>query len=332
MVQPDAPGVATEHPDWLVRTSAGRPTLDRHGRYSLDASNPDARAWLHDLGARVRSWGVDMVKIDFLYLGAVEGERHDPTFTGTQALRSGLDAFVEGLGQEIYVLGCGLPVLPAVGICHGNRVGHDLAVPVRLREFGQPLASGWTGFAGIKAQARNVAARWALHHSWFDADPDVVMAWGGDGRTPDGYTTEESRTLATLAALCGGPFLLADDLGALDDTARGVLEHRGLLALALGHGDGFRPVDLFACVDAPRVGHVFEQPTALASTWTAVRDGRRVVARFNWTETETPCPPPDDLGPAHELWTGDAVGSGPVVVPAHGVRVFVADEAGTPVA
>jgi len=285
MVQPGAPGVATEHPDWLVRDADGAPVLDRHGRAAIDGANADALGWLRDLGAQVRGWGFELVKLDFLYLGAVEGVRADATVTGTDALRRGLRAFVDGLGDDVYVLGCGAPLLPLVGLCHGNRVGHDLGVPVRLREYGNPLAEDWTAFRGIRPQARNVAARWALHRRWFECDPDVVMAWGSE--QPDGaggFALEESRTLATLAALCGGPYLLADDLAALRPAERQVVEDPVLLDLA--HGDGFRPLDLFDHADDPPREEFFDQPARVASRWRTTGADADVEAHFDFDDTD----------------------------------------------
>ena len=287
MVQPGAPGVATEHPDWLVRDVAGEPVLDRHGRAALDGSRPDVLAWMRDLGAQVRAWGFEMVKLDFLYLGATGGMRADATVTGTEALRRGLRAFVDGLGDDVYVLGCGAPLLPLVGLCHGNRVGHDLCVPVKLHEYGNPLAEGWTAFQGIRPQARNVAARWALHRRWFECDPDVVMAWGSEEPAGDGgFALEESRTLATLAALCGGPYLLADDLGALRPGERGVVEDAVVLDLA--HGDGFRPLDLFDHADDPPLEEFFDQPARIASRWRTTGTGAAVEAHFDFGDTGGP--------------------------------------------
>jgi alpha-galactosidase len=291
MVQPGAPGVASDHSEWMIRDDEGEPVADRYGRWSLDASNPEVCEWLRDLGAQVRAWRFEMVKLDFLYLGAVVGGRYDARVTGTDALRRGLRAMVDGLGEDVYVLGCGAPLLPVVGLCHGNRVGHDLAVPVALREFGQPLRSRWTGFQGVRPQARNVASRWALHRRWFDCDPDVVMAWGSTlPRAEGGYSPDESRTLATMAALCGGPFFLADDLVTLTDDERAVLEDPRILDLTWG--DGFRPVDLFDHADAPTTEQFFDQPAACASVWVAERSGHRVAARFNWTDDPVDGLPP----------------------------------------
>ncbi|MGZ8764557.1 MAG: glycoside hydrolase family 36 protein [Acidimicrobiia bacterium] len=281
MVTPDAPGIATDHRDWCLVHSSGHTLRDRHGLWGLDASHPEALVWLRELGAQVRTWGFEMVKLDFLYIGAQEAIRHDPSVTGTDALRRGLRAFVDGLGDDVYVLGCGMPMLPALGICHGNRIGPDLATPVLHREFGQPLAEGWSGWHGVAVQARNVAARFALHH-WFDCDPDVVLAWGSDLSTPDGYSLEESRTFATLAALLGGPYFLADDLGTLAVAEREVLEDPETLAL-LG-GDDLRPVDLFAAPERPEIVHAFATATGIPSHWVARRAGKQLTATFNWRD------------------------------------------------
>lgn len=294
MVVPEAIGLGTEHEDWCLRDRGTGATLrDRYDRWALDASNPAVVEYLRELGRTVRGWGVDMVKLDFLYLGAIEGARHNPRVTGTEALRTGLRAFVEPLGDNVYVLGCGSPLLPMVGICHANRIGHDLAVPVIARDFGQPLTEGWTGWHGIKAQARQAAARWALHGRWFQNDPEIVMAWGSDGRGgADGYSLEESHTQAVVAALTGGPFLLADELSALLPEERAALEDPAVLDLAWDEA-GFRPVDVFDHVDAAPVEHAYASVRDLASVWVAERGGRAVVALFNWTDAPATRTTPD---------------------------------------
>ncbi|MGZ6974423.1 MAG: glycoside hydrolase family 36 protein [Acidimicrobiia bacterium] len=307
MVQPGAIGHGTEHEDWCIVDPSTEATLrDRHDRWALDASNPLVVDSMRDLGAQVREWGVDMVKLDFLYEGAQEGLRHDPGVTGTQALRRGLRTFVDQLGSDVYVLGCGAPMLPMVGICHANRIGHDLAVPVLARAVGQPLRDDWSGWKGIKALARQAASRWALHGRWFHNDPEVVMAWGSDGRGgPDGYTLEESHTQAVVAALTGGPFLLADELISLLPDERAVLEDPAVLDLAWDER-GFRPVDLFDYVDDGRQ-FAYAQPLDLASVWVAERDTTTVVALFNWTDAAAERTAPD---------------GSTTTIPAHGARVL----------
>ncbi|MFM7616912.1 MAG: glycoside hydrolase family 36 protein [Actinomycetes bacterium] len=281
MVVPDAPGLGTEHPEWCIADpTTGAPLREpRHDRWALDATHPEVVAFLRELGATVRGWGFEMVKLDFLYFAAQTGVRHDPAVTGTEALRRGLAAFIDGFGDDRYVLGCGMPLLPAVGRCHGNRIGHDTAMPRVHMEFGHP-APDWTGYLGIVAQARNVAARSSLHGRWFDCDPDVVMAWGGDGTDPAGYSAEEAGVLAALAALCGGPCFLADDLDALAPAERAVL---GDPAFTDGcWGGPLRVIDLFDHPDECAVEEAFSRPTDLPRDWRTTRNGRDVAVTFDW--------------------------------------------------
>lgn len=276
MVAPGEPGVGAERPDLLIGHGGSAHALrdPLMGRHGLDASHPDAVAWLRALGAQVRAWGFRMVKLDFLYIGAQEGRRHDSAVTGTEALRRGLQAFVDGVGDDVYVLGCGMPYLPAVGLCHGNRVGGDLAVP-RVWPFPETVPfdpdQGWLG---IPPTARNVAARWWSHGRLFHNDPDVVMACGPDDGPP--YSSDEANVLAALAAACGGPFFLADDLGALSPAKRRVLEDRRWLDMAW-HA-GARPVDLWGAVDEAERPDFYTQPTVLPAEWRV--DGG--VVTFDW--------------------------------------------------
>ena len=97
---------------------------------------------------------------------------------------------------------------------------------------------------------------------------------------PAGYSPDEARVLATLAALCGGPCFLADDLGPLDADGRATLADPAFAARAWG--DGFRPLDIFEHPDVAAGGDVFSTPTALAAQWVATRDGQDLSARFDW--------------------------------------------------
>ncbi len=281
MVIPNGPGIGTDHPDWcLMDPITSAPLLEpRHNRWSLDASNPEVLEFLRGLGEQVRAWGFDMVKLDFLYFGSQTAVRHNPKITGTEALRLGLKAFINGFGEDRYVLGCGMPMLPAVGLCHGNRIGHDTAMPRVHMEFGHP-ASDWTGYLGIVSQARNIAARWALQGRWFDCDPDIVMAWGADGAEAAGYAPHEARLLAAIAALCGGPCFLADDLAQLSKEEIETLSDPKFLKRCWG--PGLRPLDIFDHPDNPGIEQAFEIPIDLARDWSATRKDQDVSLRFDW--------------------------------------------------
>lgn len=165
--------VYREHRDWLLHdensglVSAGFNWGEQ--LYALDTTHPEALDWLAALMKKVRGWGYDYAKLDFLYAGALPGKRHVDMPRET-AYRRGLVVIREALG-EAYFLTCGAPILPSIGLCDGLRVGPDVAGyfasprdDILLMNFAAP---------GI----RN-ALRTTLNRLWLQplvhTDPDVV--------------------------------------------------------------------------------------------------------------------------------------------------------------
>ena len=118
-----------EHPDWLLHDTQGRLVSAGFNwgerLYALDTTHPAALDWLAALMQRVRGWGYEYAKLDFLYAGALPGKRY-ADMPREAAYRNGLKVIREALG-EAYFLTCGAPVLPSLGLCDGLRVGPDVA-------------------------------------------------------------------------------------------------------------------------------------------------------------------------------------------------------------
>ncbi len=291
-----ASDLASEAPeDWFVRDphSGGRAVEPRHRvfgpMYVLDASRPAVQRHLRRLFARLRSAGVRYFKVDFLYAGA---------YAGLAALRAGLAAIREGAGDG-YLLACGAPLLPVVGLVEGCRVGADTATPLYDFEAGvsRPTVFG----DEVAAVARNAAARHFLH-TWFQLDPDVALVGGN-------LSLSQARQLVTIAALSGGPFLAGDDLTHLPPERLALLSNPEVLGLV-----GGRP----AVPDWEPDGR--DLPP---SHW---RRGD-VLAIFNWCaeEREVPVRAPGARG-ARDLWERrelpDLRGDGVLRVPGHDVRLL----------
>jgi alpha-galactosidase len=118
--------LAREHPDWLV---PGTPAHDGWGGQqlrALDTTHPGAESYLHEVFGTFREMGIDYFKIDFIYAGAMEGPRADGGVSGTEAYRRGLRTIREAIGPDSYLLGCGAPILPSVGLVDAMRVGPDI--------------------------------------------------------------------------------------------------------------------------------------------------------------------------------------------------------------
>jgi alpha-galactosidase len=186
------------HPDWFL--------MDRNGRlasagfnwgeqlYALDTTHPDVIAWLGGLMRRVRAWGFDYIKLDFLYAGALPGQRRQDV-PREAAYRAGLTVLREAMG-DAYFVACGAPIIPSLGLCDALRVGPDVAPTWEGHRYAMLLHNPAT------PGTRN-AIRTTLHRLWLQPlvqpDPDVVYFRSIECD----LTPEQKDLLRSLALICG---------------------------------------------------------------------------------------------------------------------------------
>jgi alpha-galactosidase len=121
--------IAKERPDLLVQDNHGRPLVTGYNwgshYYSLDTTQDEVRSHLREIFQRVTGWGFSYLKLDFMYAGAMPGHRrHDlPRET---VYRDAIRHIRQIVGDSVYLLGCGVPMIPSVGIFDGARVGPDV--------------------------------------------------------------------------------------------------------------------------------------------------------------------------------------------------------------
>jgi len=226
-----------DHPDWLLRDKANEPVLGwiHWGKpcYALDCTHPEVLAWLETTFKRMRrEWGVYLFKIDFLFAAAHHGDRHDPTATRAQALRRGVQAIRKAIGKSAFLLGCGAPLGPCVGLVDGMRIGPD------VDPNWHPIWRHDLSSVSTKNALRNVITRAPLHGRLWANDPDCLLVRQREDDMD--LVLNEVRTLVALVALSGGLTLDSDDLSSIDPGRlkylRQALPPTGLSA---------RPLDLF---------------------------------------------------------------------------------------
>ncbi|HTO08982.1 MAG TPA: glycoside hydrolase family 36 protein [Myxococcota bacterium] len=217
--------LAREKPEWLLRGASGRPLTalwnpDWPGRraLALDATQPAVEAWLESLGRELRALGFDYLKLDFLFAGALAGKRHDPRASGVQAYRRGIAALRRGVGPGVFLLGCGAPLGPSIGLFEGMRIGPDVAA--RWRNPGFDRVLGLPSGPSARNSLANVLARAPLHQRLWLNDPDCVLL----REAPSQLDAGETRTLAAAIALSGGLVVVSDELSELSSERRRWLE------------------------------------------------------------------------------------------------------------
>jgi len=214
LVHPES-RVAAEHPEWLVRNERGRPIVGilnpvwsaTSPMRVLDTTHPEVLDHLRHV-ARVigDDWGYAIQKLDFLYAAALPGVRHDRTVTRARSLRMGLEAIREGAGEHGFLLGCGCPLGPAIGVVDAMRIGADVT-PYWSSAVDRIGGRGRHGLATRNAVV-NVTTRAVVDRRWWRNDPDCLMVRDTDTR----LTEEEVRVLATVMGMTDGMLVLSDRL------------------------------------------------------------------------------------------------------------------------
>ncbi len=217
--------VARKHPDWLLCSEQGRPVVaDINPNwkgvicYALDPTHEEVRAWLTEVVSTLRRAGFDYLKLDFLYAGALPGRRADPTKPVAAAYREAVAEMRRAVEPEPFLVGCGAPLGPSVGLFEAMRIGADVAPKWRSRA--EDAVTGLPAAASARNAVRNVLARAPLHQRLWINDPDCVLLRDRSTRLSE----DEVRTVAASALVSGGLLLISDDLANLSASRRELLE------------------------------------------------------------------------------------------------------------
>ncbi len=202
------------HRDWLLRRGdelfrgLHHATWSREGWiFVLDTSRPEVQAHLRQTFSALVALGFGYQKLDFLYTVAMQADAFDARLTRARRLRRGLEAVREGCGEDTFLLGCGCPLGPAVGVVDGMRIGPDVAPwwavdpSVEIPGLAETQPSTRNGI-------RNVLARCFLHRRLWLNDPDCLMSRRDQTR----LSLDEARSLAAVTAVTGGMVLFSDDV------------------------------------------------------------------------------------------------------------------------
>lgn len=235
--------------------------------YRIDPSAPGARDYLLERYRWAVEQGFGMVMLDFVLNGvpAPGIVPRDGSKTWETAMREGLAAVREAVGDQTMIMGCGAPYEPMIG--HGNFVRVAVDVPAHwkaVKRGSLPLLWQyfmhnrlWTNYADAVSVRATPSPFWPLD----------------DDGSPLSLTLDEARLYVTVTGLSGAAVMIAEDLTALPP------EREALLSLILPICDEgeFRPVDLFR-TDAPRLlRRVFSRTAEREEGWA-------VVAVVNWDD------------------------------------------------
>lgn len=228
--QPDGSRVpAVVNPNW------GEGALG----FALDTTIPEVQEWIEQTARGLVEAGYRYLKLDFTYAAAMECTRSEPA-TKAEALKLGLDAIRRGAGEVTLLLGCGMPLWPAIGYVDAMRIGQDVAPhwepEVEIEGLTESLPSTQSAY-------RNTCARASMHRRLWVNDPDCVMLRKSDTR----LTEEQIQMWAELVADSGQLLLVSDDLSLIEDVGywNSLKERSARADVAVGEAP-WTPTDPFA--------------------------------------------------------------------------------------
>ena len=203
------------HPNWCISKSDGQfitiPTNPAWGRvklHVLDPTNPEVQKHLEKVFQTLtREWGFNYVKIDFVYAACMRGSvYYDKTATRVEAYRQGLSAIRRGVGDEVFILGCGAPLGPSIGFCNAMRIGPDTHSKWAGVGFINKIGRFWA--PSLYPALHSTILRSFLHTHWWLNDPDCVIVRVVKSK----LTPAEVRLQLSIFGLSGGLISISDDL------------------------------------------------------------------------------------------------------------------------
>lgn len=244
--------------DMILKDAARKPLPKIDGGHALDMTHPAALKQLDDLLHRYVTMGFDLVKLDFVNEGALEGAHYDPRITtGIEAYNVGMrridaDLDPKKIGRPFFISLSIAPIFPG-GYAHSRRIACDAAGALSNSEYTlNSLAYGW----------------WEAGALYPFTDPDMIPLSASD---------PEARTRVNTSVIAGGMLFDSDDLADPAGQARAerMLTNPRIDTLAR-LGSTFRPIEGDS---GSRAADVFVRTDPKAH--------QTYVAVFNYSSTES---------------------------------------------
>jgi alpha-galactosidase len=274
-----------DHNNWIIHDTKGKPlwgawpflgassflsAIFKDRVYALDLTHPEVQTWLRDLfKTLVDEIGFEYLKIDFIYGGAMEGVRYNRKMTRIQAYRKGLEIIREAVGEDTFILGCGAPFGPSIGIVDAIRTSTDTAptfkVPFLLNFINKLLFANLETIPSVEHAMQQNILRYFFHNQFWINDPDALIV----RRRESHLTPTEIQFEVSAIGLLGGLLFLSDNLASLLPNEIELIQ-----ILIPPYGISARPLDLLE--------HNF--PEILVLDVHTDFDDWKIVGVFNWNK------------------------------------------------
>ncbi|MFP4547926.1 MAG: alpha-galactosidase [Fidelibacterota bacterium] len=182
-----------EHKDWLLRDKSGKIIQEWDNPdedvYVLDASHPEALAYLRKVFRTFREMGITTFKTDFMDWGLRDSQivsRYTNGKTSVQYFVEVLDMIREEIGEESFWLGCISPYQPMIGYVNGMRLSND-------------VGAEWSRESTVN-MFREMSAGQFFNNILWQNDPDVLYLRDENSKLSE----DEKQSIALFDGMMGG--------------------------------------------------------------------------------------------------------------------------------
>ncbi|MEE4195752.1 MAG: glycoside hydrolase family 36 protein, partial [Anaerolineae bacterium] len=232
--------LAQDHPEWLLKQPFNdNPVVcgfnPNWGKgfafYALDVTHPGMQAYLKEVYTTlVHTFGFEFLKLDFVYAASLPGRPFDPSISGAERLNLGYRLIRDAAGRGTFILGCGSPLTPAIGMVDAMRIGPDVS-PYWSDWLRETLLSDANALS-TKVAVRSILNRCQMHRQWWINDPDCLMIRDSETK----LSHDERFALINAAIITAGMGVFSDDLAKLSDETFATIAHIKALADACDKG------------------------------------------------------------------------------------------------
>jgi alpha-galactosidase len=217
--------ICKAHPEYFLHDQDGKMIVDvkempdRVMKYTyFDYSHPGARAHIAECIRNMKeNWGVTYFKVDFMRYGLENDikakskhvksfKAHDPTITGVERFRLGMQAMREAMGPDSYFLGCSAVFGPCIGFVDGMRTGGD--IHPRYEAFPERSLANLGNFY-LSGKVFNGDADYVVFREAIDEDESVSQE---DVKHGGSMTLNEAQMWADFNKIYGTARLHSDNL------------------------------------------------------------------------------------------------------------------------
>lgn len=233
-------GTSYTYNDVVLHDDSGNP-IRRHGAYILDVTHPGSKQLIQSAMASVVTDGFDLVKLDFLSDGAMEGRHYDTSVgSGIAAYNAAMKDITSQLPPSVFISESIAPMFPG-HYAHARRISTDV-----IGQLVDEQCPTWPHYGSTEYMLNALTFSWWLQGNVYAFnDPDGIALGAFKPNNTSMFPEPWPQTHVTASAIAGTMFFDTTDLSNATGASRARtyltnVQVNGVVAAA---GRAFRPLD-----------------------------------------------------------------------------------------